>query len=78
MKTGSERSFSAVEKLKSRDAGWLISNPCDGGSVTITRPFISDIIREEFGLAFRKDLKRADGRYMRGWKGLTVGVAGRG
>ena len=42
------------------------------------RQFISDIIREEFGMAFRKDLKSADGRYVRGWKGLTVEVAGRG
>ena len=42
------------------------------------RQFISEIIREEFGLAFRKDLKSADGRYMRGWKGLTLEVAGRG
>ena len=42
------------------------------------RQFISDIIREEFGLGFRTDLKRADGRYMRGWKGLTVEVAGPG
>ena len=42
------------------------------------RQFISDIIREEFGLGFRTDLKRADGRYVRGWKGLTVDVAGRG
>ena len=40
------------------------------------RQFISDIIREEFGMAFRKDLKSADGRYVRGWKGLTVEVAG--
>ena len=40
------------------------------------RSFISEIIRDEFGMAFRKDLKSADGRYVRGWKGLTVEVAG--
>jgi hypothetical protein len=31
-------------------------------------------IKEQFGLGFRKDLKGADGKYHRGWKGLTCQV----
>ena len=50
----------------------------EAGEQRVFRQFISDIIREEFGLAFRKELKSADGRHMRAWKGLPVEVAGRG
>ena len=52
------------------------SRGLEAGEQRAFRPFISEIIRDEFGMAFRKDLKSADGRYMRGWKGLTVEVAG--
>ena len=54
------------------------SRGLEAGEQRAFRQLIIDIIRDEFGLGFRTDLKRADGRYMRGWKGLTVEVAGRG
>ncbi|MFA6544628.1 MAG: hypothetical protein WCS99_09405 [Limisphaerales bacterium] len=41
------------------------------------RQLVVDIIREEFGLGLRADLKNAQGRFQRGWKGLTVEVDAR-
>lgn len=41
------------------------------------RPFtglMAQGIQEHFGLGFRKDLKDADGKYHRGWKGLTCQI----
>lgn len=31
-----------------------------------------EMIRDEFGLGLRKDLKDSEGHYLRGWKGLTL------
>ena len=42
------------------------------------RQLVTDIIKEEFGVGFRADLKDSEGRYLRGWKGLAVEAAGRG
>ena len=42
------------------------------------RQMIVEIIREEFGLGLRADLRNAEGRFERGWKGLAVESAGRG
>jgi len=36
------------------------------------RQLIVDVIKEEFGAGFRSDLRDAEGRYLRGWKGLAV------
>ncbi len=41
------------------------------------RNMIVEIIREEFGLGLRGDLMGQDGKNRRGWKGLTVEMAGR-
>ena len=36
------------------------------------RQLIVDVIKEEFGVGFRSDLRDAEGRFLRGWKGLAV------
>ena len=36
------------------------------------RELIVDVIKEEFGVGFRSDLRDAEGRFLRGWKGLAV------
>ena len=36
------------------------------------KQLIAEVIREEFAVGFRKDLKDGEGRYLRGWKGLAV------
>ena len=36
------------------------------------KQLIAEVIREEFAVGFRKDLKDEEGRYLRGWKGLAV------
>jgi hypothetical protein len=36
------------------------------------RQLIVDVIKEEFGVCFRSDLRDAEGRFLRGWKGLAV------
>ena len=41
------------------------------------RQLVVDIIKEEFGLGLRADLKNAQGRCERGWKGLAVEVGAR-
>ncbi len=41
------------------------------------KQMIVEIIKEEFGLGLRSDLKNADGRYLRGWKGLAVEMQSR-
>ena len=41
------------------------------------KQMIVEIIREEFGLGLRSDLKNAEGRYLRGWKGLAVDLSSR-
>ena len=43
------------------------------------RSFIAEVIEEEFGLSYRKDLKNEQGKWIRGWKGLKVNevVAGK-
>jgi hypothetical protein len=41
------------------------------------KPFtglMTEGIREQFGLGFRKDLRGDDGKYHRGWKGLTCQI----
>ena len=41
------------------------------------KPFtglMTEGIREQFGLGFRKDLVSSDGKYHRGWKGLTCQI----
>lgn len=42
------------------------------------KQLVVDIIKEEFGLGIRSDLKTAEGSCQRGWKGLAVENAGRG
>lgn len=42
------------------------------------KQLVVDIIKEEFGLGIRSDLKNAEGSSQRGWKGLAVENAGRG
>jgi len=41
------------------------------------KQLVVEIIKEEFEVGFRSDLKNAEGRYLRGWKGLTVDVDAR-
>ena len=36
------------------------------------KQLIIEVMREEFGLSLRGDLKNAAGQYVRGWKGLTA------
>ena len=41
------------------------------------KPFtgmMTEGIKEEFGLGFRKDLKDVDGKWLRGWKGLACHI----
>jgi hypothetical protein len=33
---------------------------------------LTEVIKEEFGLGLRKDLKNERGKYQNGWKGLTA------
>jgi len=43
------------------------------------RSLTAEVIKEEFGLSYRKDLKNEQGKWIRGWKGLKVNevVAGK-
>ena len=41
------------------------------------KQLVVEIIREEFSVGFRSDLKNTEGRYLRGWKGLAVDAAAR-
>jgi len=36
------------------------------------KKLIAEVIREEFGLGMRADVKNAEGRFQRGWKGLAL------
>lgn len=52
----------------------------DTGAEVTRRQFkqlIAEVIREEFGLGVRGDVKNTEGCYQRGWKGLTLATVER-
>lgn len=59
-------------------AGFCRNNGMEPVARKAFRQLVADIIKEEFGVGFRADLQDAEGRYLRGWKGLAVEWAGRG
>lgn len=59
-------------------SGYCKNNGVEPVARKLFRRMIVEIIKEEFGLGLRADLKHADGRCERGWKGLAVENAGRG
>lgn len=58
--------------------GYCRNNGVEPVARKVFRQMIVEIIKEEFGLGIRGDLKNAEGRCERGWKGLAVECAGRG
>jgi hypothetical protein len=58
--------------------GYCRNNGVEPVAKKAFRQMIVEIIREEFGLGIRADLRNAQGRCERGWKGLAVECAGRG
>ena len=36
------------------------------------RSLIAEVIKDEYGAAYRKDLKNEQGKWVRGWKGIKV------
>ena len=59
-------------------AGFCRNNGVEPVAKKAFRQMIVEIIREEFGLGLRADMKNTKGRFERGWKGLAVESAGRG
>ncbi len=59
-------------------AGFCRNNGVEPVARKAFRQLVADIIKEEFGVGLRADLKDSEGRYLRGWKGLAVEEAGRG
>ncbi|MEQ2008276.1 MAG: hypothetical protein ABMA26_15890 [Limisphaerales bacterium] len=59
-------------------AGFCRNNGIEPVQRRFFRQLIVDVSKEEFGVGFRSDLQNAEGRYLRGWKGLAVEGAGRG
>ena len=57
--------------------GYCRNNGVEPVARKLFRRMIVDIIQEEFGLGLRADLKNAEGRYQRGWKGLAVDMNAR-
>jgi hypothetical protein len=55
-------------------AGFCKNNGVEPVARRLFKELVVEIIKEEFALGFRSDLKDAEGRYLRGWKGLTVDV----
>ena len=53
-------------------AGFCRNNGMEPVVRKLFKQIVVEIIREEFAVGFRKDLKDAEGRYLRGWKGLAV------
>jgi hypothetical protein len=53
-------------------AGFCKNNGVEPVARKAFKQLVVEIIKEEFALGFRTDLKNTDGRYLRGWKGLTV------
>ena len=43
------------------------------------RSLIAEVIKEEYEVSYRKDLKNEQGKWVRGWKGIKVNevVAGK-
>lgn len=58
-------------------SGYCKNNGVEPVARKLFRQMIVEIIKEEFEVGFRSDLKDTDGRYLRGWKGLTVDVDAR-
>ena len=58
--------------------GYCRNNGVEPVAKKAFRQMIVEIIREEFGLGLRADMKNTKGRFERGWKGLAVENAGRG
>ena len=58
-------------------SGFCRNNGVEPVARGLFRRMIVEIIKEEFEVGFRSDLKSTDGRYLRGWKGLTVDIDAR-
>lgn len=58
-------------------SGYCRNNGVEPVARKVFRRMIVEIIKEEFAVGFRSDLKDTEGRYLRGWKGLTVDVDAR-
>lgn len=57
--------------------GYCKNNGVEPVARRLFKQLVVEIIKEEFEVGFRSDLKDIDGRYLRGWKGLTVNVDAR-
>lgn len=57
--------------------GYCRNNGVEPVARRLFKELVVEIIKEEFEVGFRSDLKDTDGRYLRGWKGLTVDVDAR-
>jgi hypothetical protein len=57
--------------------GFCKNNGVEPVARRLFKELVVEIIREEFEVGFRSDLKDTNGRYLRGWKGLTVDVDAR-
>lgn len=57
--------------------GFCRNNGVEPVARKLFKELVVEIIKEEFEVGFRSDLKDTDGRYLRGWKGLTVDVDAR-
>lgn len=55
-------------------SGYCKNNGVEPVARKLFRRMIVEIIKEEFSVGFRSDLKDTEGHYLRGWKGLTVDV----
>lgn len=58
-------------------SGYCKNNGVEPVARKAFKQLVVEIIKEEFAVGFRSDLKNAEGRYLRGWKGLTVDVDAR-
>ena len=58
-------------------SGFCRNNGVEPIARKLFRGMMVEIIKEEFGVGLRSDLRNAEGRYERGWKGLTVEVDAR-
>lgn len=52
--------------------GYCRNNGVEPVARKLFKELVVEIIKKEFEVGFRSDLKDTDGRYLRGWKGLTV------
>lgn len=67
----------SVNHCYSEFSGFCRNHGVEPVARKLFRQLVVDIIREEFGVGLRADLKDAGGHYQRGWKGLAVNMGER-